>query len=91
MLGVAGHCSKVVNPSVVRRCGNCSRLFDSNEKPLLKGKRDRECGRKIPSEEEKIFCLRNKIFMITLKEKPRELFKVDVWLSEDTLKLGSSK
>ena len=39
----------------------------------------------------KDFCLRNKIFMITLKEKPRELFKVNVWLREDSLKLVSLK
>ena len=37
----------------------------------------------------KDFCLRNKTFMITLKEKPGELFKVNAWLREDSLKLNS--
>ena len=33
------------------------------------------------------FGLRNKTFMITLKEKPGELFKVNAWPREDSLKL----
>ena len=78
----------MVNQALLGGAETAADCLTQTKNPLLKGKRDRECGRKIPSEEEKIFCLRNKIFMITLKEKPRELFKVDVWLS---LKLGSSK
>ena len=35
----------------------------------------------------KDFCLKDKTFVITLKEKPRELFKVDASLREDSLKL----
>ena len=35
----------------------------------------------------KDFCLRDKTFKITVKEKPGELFKVSAWLREDSLKL----
>ena len=35
----------------------------------------------------KEICLRDRTFMVTLKDKPGELFKMNVWLREDSLKL----
>ena len=44
--------------------------------PCLNGKRDREFG-SVSSREQKNSCLRDKISMITLEEKPGKLFKVE--------------
>ena len=56
------------------------------KKSLLNGKRDRELG-SVSSQEQDKSCLRDKISMITLKEKPRELFKVNAQLRENYLGL----
>ena len=53
---------------------------------MLKGKRDRELGSITPSEQERFLSGRQNL-MITLMEKPGELFTVNSWLREDSLKL----
>ena len=79
----------VISPWQMLNVGSCAKLqqsVDSNEKSLLKGKRDR--GRVLHSKQERFLSERQK-FMITLTEKPGDLFKVNVWLREDSLKLKS--
>ena len=74
-VGSCQELQQVGESSVVRSCGKLQQSVDSNEK--------------IPVERKETFCLSDKTFMNTLKKKPGELFKVDVWLREDSLKLKS--
>ena len=53
---------------------------------MLKGMRDRKYER-CYTRNEKDYGLRNKPFMIILKEKQNELFKVNVQFREDFLRL----
>ena len=69
----------------VGSCGKLQQSADPNENSLLKGKRIREYERVLHSEQERFLS----DFKITLKQKPGELFKVNVRLREDSLKLKS--
>ena len=85
MLNV-GSCEKLNKISVVRSCGKLQQSVGSNEKSLLKGKRDREYERVLHTEQERFMSEKRNVHD-TFKEKPEELFKVHVWLIEDSLKL----
>ena len=68
----------VMNPWQSVNIGNCKKLPERSLRRLAM------CRPK----NKKNSCLRDKISVITLKEKPGEFFKVNAWLREDFLQMN---